>query len=232
MFFQDVRKIAMQAYIKYKAYYRIKGNALKLKQADYVYILKPKADQQGSKIPFTVFRWLGPYIIEKVLPNNKYLVRKIGTNKTQIHHRMRLHQLTTRQPLPATPVTTREWQLDPEVIKNHDDLYARAWECEYDGPINDTDYNNLVTPNSPEITIRSEQAVDQVRSTPGIILENSPEITPQTDRSYDGNDTDHYVQPDADISVETRNPTSTNPHSSKFDLRHNPKPNRNDDYRY
>ena len=58
----------MQAYIKYKAYYDKKANASKLKQSDYVYILQPKADHQGSKIPFTDFRWIGPYIIEKVFP--------------------------------------------------------------------------------------------------------------------------------------------------------------------
>ena len=88
--FRDVRRNAMQAYIKYKAYYDKKANATKLKQSDYVYILQPKADHQGSKIPFTDFRWIGPYIVEKVLPNKKYVVRKIGTNKTQILHRMRL----------------------------------------------------------------------------------------------------------------------------------------------
>ena len=80
--FLDVRKNAMQVYIKYKKYYDKKANALKLRHADYVFILQPKADHQGSKIPFTVFHWIGPYIIEKVLPNNNYLVRKIGTNKT------------------------------------------------------------------------------------------------------------------------------------------------------
>ena len=82
--FQDVRKNVMQVYIKYKAYYDRKANSSKLKQADYVFILQPKADHQGSKIPFTDFRWIEPYITEKVLPNKNCLVRKIGTNKTQI----------------------------------------------------------------------------------------------------------------------------------------------------
>ena len=90
MIFQDVRKYAMQAYIKYRAYYDKKTNASKLKQTDYVCILQPKADHQGSKIPFTDFRWIGPYFNEKVLPNNNFLVRRISTNKTQILHRMRL----------------------------------------------------------------------------------------------------------------------------------------------
>ena len=230
--FQDVRKNAMQAYIKYKAYYDEKANASKLKHADYVLILQPKADHQGSKIPLTDFRWIGPYIIEKVLPNNKYLVRKIGTKKTQILHRMRLRQFTPRQPIPDIPITPREWQPDPEVVIKHDDLYARAWECEYDEPIFDTDYNNLATPNPAELAIRSEQAADEMRSTLGTIPENSPEIILQPDTTYDGRDVDHDTQPDADTSVEQPDSTPTNPRSSKYDLCHNPKPNCNDDYRF
>ena len=122
MIFQDVRRNAIQAYIKYKTYYDKKANASKLKQSDYVYILQPKADHQGSKIPSTDFRLIGPYIIEKVLPNNNYVVRKIGTNKTQLLHRMRLRQFTPRQPIPDTPVTPREWQPDPDLIIKHDDF--------------------------------------------------------------------------------------------------------------
>ena len=230
--FQHVRKNAMQAYIKYKAYYDKKGNASKLKEADYVFILQPKADHQGSKIPFTDFRWIGPYIIEKVLPNNNYLVRKAGTNKTQILHRMRLRQFTPRQPIPDIPITPREWQPDPEVVITRDDLYARAWECEYDEPRFDGDYKNLTTPSPPEITIRSKQAADELRNTPGIIPGNSPEIIPQPDGSYDGRDVDHDTQPDADTSVEQHGSTPTNPRSSKYGLCHNPKPSCNDDYRY
>ena len=230
--FQDVRKNAMQAYIKNKAYYDRKANASKLKQADYVFILQPKADHQGSKIPFTDFRWIGPYIIEKVLPNNNYLGRKIGSNKTQILHRMRLRQFTPRQPLPDVPVTQREWQPDPEVVITHDDLYAWAWECEYDEPKFDSDYNNLATPSPPEITIRSEQTADEMRNTAGITPENPPELIPQPDGSPDGRDVDRNTQPDADKRVEQLDPMPTNPRSSKYDLRHNQKPNCNDDYRY
>ena len=124
--FQDVCKNALQAYIKYKAYYDKKANASKLKQADYVFILQPKADHQGKEIPFTKFRWTGPYNVEKVLPNNNYLVRKAGTNKTQVLHRRRLRQFTPRQPIPDKPIRPREWQPDPEVVIKHDDLCARA----------------------------------------------------------------------------------------------------------
>ena len=56
MIFQDVRRNAMLAYIKYKAFYDKKADASKFKQSDYVKILQPKADHQGSKVPFTDFR--------------------------------------------------------------------------------------------------------------------------------------------------------------------------------
>ena len=209
-----------------------KTNASKLSQADYIFILQAKADHLGSKIPFAVFRWIGPDIIEKVLPYNNYLLRKIGTNKSQILHRMRLRQITSRQPIPDTRITPREWQPDPEVVNKHDELCARAWECGYDEPIFDSNYNSLVTHSSPEITVQSEETADERRNTLGTRPESSPEITPQPDRSHDGIDTDYDMQPDADASVEQLDPTPTNPRSSKYDLRHNPKPNCNDDYRY
>ena len=71
-----------------------------------------------------------------------------------------------------------------------------------------------------------------MRSTPGTVRENSPENIPQADGSYDGTDTDHYLQRNADTSVEQPDSTPTNPRSSKYDLRQTPKPNCNDDYRY
>ena len=67
MITQDVLNIAMPACIKYKACYDKKANAWKLKQNDFVYVLQPKADNQGSEIPFKEFRWIGPYIVDKAL---------------------------------------------------------------------------------------------------------------------------------------------------------------------
>ena len=96
---EDVKRNTMQAYLKYKAYYDKKANASKLQEGNHVYILQPKADHQGTKIPFTEFRWVGPYIIARVLPNNNYVVRKIGTHRTQTLHRMRIRPFQPRTPL-------------------------------------------------------------------------------------------------------------------------------------
>ena len=232
MIHQDVRKNAMQAYIKYEAYYDKTANASKLKEADYVYVLQPKADHQGRKIPFTEFRWLGPYIVEKVLPNNNYLVRKIGTDKTQVLHRMRMRQFTPRQPPAYVRVNPHEYKPDPEVVINHDDLYARAWEHHYEQPIFDDGNNGATQPDSHELPIQSDLSTGEMRNTLGTAHECSPEIFPPTDETSDVADTYTHVESDVGTSSEQQGNSPSNPRSSKYSLRHNPKSNCNDDYRY
>ena len=106
--YQDFRRNTLQAYIKYKAYYDRKANASKLKEANYVIVLHAEADYQGSKIPLTEFRWIDPYNIEKVLPNNHYLVHKNATNKTQVLQRMRMRHCTPHQTIPDIRITPQE----------------------------------------------------------------------------------------------------------------------------
>ena len=197
-----------------------------------VNVLQPKADHQGSEIPFTEFRWIGPYIVEKALTNNNYLVGKLGTNKTQVLHRMRLAIFTPRQPIPDVQTTSHEWKPDPQVIIKHDDLYARAWESEYETPISGNGQDEPDRDNSPEVTVRHDLPKEETCTIPRTIQKDSPEILPHTDEIGDGTDTDHYIEPDAEVDDEQFSPTNINPRSTKYDLRHKPKPNCNDDYRY
>ena len=74
-----------------------KAKASPLKEKDYCFLLQPKADHQGSKIPLRDFCWIGPSLVEKVLPNNDYTVRKLNTNKTQILHRIRLRECNPKK---------------------------------------------------------------------------------------------------------------------------------------
>ena len=90
--YDKAKKNVVQSYIKHKRYYDKKAKASCLKEKDYCFILPPKTDHQGPKIPFRDFCWIGPYLVEKVLPNNTYIVRKLNTNKTQIIHRNRLQK--------------------------------------------------------------------------------------------------------------------------------------------
>ena len=222
----------MQAYIKNKAYYDKKAKASKLKEADYVYVLQPKAAHQRTKIPFTEFRWIDPYIIKKVLPNNNYLVRKNGTNKTQLLHRKQMRQFTPHPPPADIRVKSQEYKPDPEVSLNQDDLKVRAWEYDYEQPIFEAENNNVAPPKSQENPVHSEFSTQETRNTPGTTQECSPEILSQTDEVRDVTDTYPHMETDAESSPEQPENSLTNPSSSKYNLRHDPKPNCNDDYRY
>ena len=126
----------MQSYIKYKKYYDKKAKASPLKEKDYCFILQPKADHQGSKIPLRDFRWIGPYLVEKVLPNNNYIVRKLNTNNTQILHRIRLRKYNPEKP-PEDNHQETQWQVDDNIVVPQDDLYTIAWETEFGGHLFD-----------------------------------------------------------------------------------------------
>ena len=89
----------MQSYINYKRFYDKKAKASPSKEKDYCFILQPKADHQGSKIPFRDFRWIGPYLVEKVLPNNNYIVRKPNKNKLKSYTESALESITLKHRL-------------------------------------------------------------------------------------------------------------------------------------
>ena len=50
----------------------------------------------------------------------------------------------------------RDWKPDPEVIMEHDDLYARAWASEYETPIFDNGQYEPDSNNLPQITVRHD----------------------------------------------------------------------------
>ena len=114
----------------------------------------------------------------------------------------------------------------------HDDLYARAWECEHEQPFFDAENNNATPPNSTETPVQSDLSTEEIRNTKGLTDECSPEFFPQTEEIKDVTDTYPDMEPNMERSSEQPNSNPTNPRSSKYNLRHNPKPNCNDDYRY
>ena len=126
----------MQSYIKYKNNNDKKAKASPLKEKDYCFILQPKVDHQGSKIPFRDFCWIGPYLVENVLPNINYLVRKLNTNKTQILHRIRLRKYNPEKP-PEDNHQEARWQIDDNIVVPQDDLYIFAREAEFGGHLFD-----------------------------------------------------------------------------------------------
>ena len=140
----STKKNIMQSYLKYKEYYDRKAKAATLKQNDYCFILQPLDDHQGSKIPFREYRWTGPYIIAKVLPNENYIVRKLNSNKTQILHRIRLRKY---EPNIVLEDVRPEGNLHPddEIIIPQDDLYVITWETNFGESPNITEDNTIPT---------------------------------------------------------------------------------------
>ena len=134
----------MQPYLKYKEYYDRKAKAALLRQNDYCFILQPIAGHQGSKIPFWEYRWTGPYIVENVLPNENYIVRKLNSNKTQILHRIILRKY---EPNTVLQVIRPEdiLQPDDEIIIPQDNLYVITWETNFGEFPNSTENNTIPT---------------------------------------------------------------------------------------
>ena len=114
----------------------------------------------------------------------------------------------------------------------HDDLYAIAWEYTNEQPIFDAENNNAAPPRSQQIPVQSDFLKEEMKNTRGTTHECSPENLPQTDEVSDVTDTYSHKEPDVKSSSEQLENSPINPRSSKYNLRHNPKPNCNDDYRY
>ena len=137
-----------------------------------------------------------------MLPNNTCLVRKIGTNKTQVLHRMRMRQFTPHQPPADIRITPQEYKPDPDVNLKHDDLYARAWECQYEESVFDAENNNATPPNSTGVAVQSGVSTEEMRNTLGATHECSPEIFPQTEKLCDVADTYPDMEPDMETGWE------------------------------
>ena len=124
---EATKKNVMQSYLKYKENFDREAKAALLQQNDYCFNLQPIADHQGSKIPFQEYRLSGPYVVEIVLPNQNYIVRKLNSNKAQLLHRIRLRK---HEPKTVLQGIRPESVLQPgdEVSITQDDLYVITWE--------------------------------------------------------------------------------------------------------
>ena len=127
----QTKKNIMQSYLKHKDYHDRKAKAALLKEGEYCFILQPKADLQALEIPFRHYHWIGPFVIQKVLSNHIYIVRRVNTNKTQILQRIRLKKMVSNTPLQDN-YSGEKLQSDEEIVIPQDDLYTISWEEHFD----------------------------------------------------------------------------------------------------
>ena len=249
----QTKKNLIQSYLKYKAYYDRKAKAAPLTTTDYCYILNPKADTQATKIPFREFRWIGPYKVEKILPNSNYIVRRLGTNKTQLLHRIRLRKFTPSAPLANNFVRETDWQKDDNIIVTHDDLYALTWDTnsgtdpfETELPDNEQDHIQKYVPiNRPPFLEFSKNSGGIPVEQTTVPNEGNPTKNAENENNVIDNQQDLQPNPtiDAEKSPENtgenqdndefqKEKTPTNTRGEKYNLRPNPNPNFSDSYRY
>ena len=56
---------------------------------------------------------------------------RLGTNKTQLLHRIRLRKFTSSAPLADNFVRETDWQKDESIAVTHDDLHAHTWDTSF-----------------------------------------------------------------------------------------------------
>ena len=146
-------------------------------------------------------------------PNNKYLIRKLQTNLTQILHRIRLRSFASSHKLPDISVPPKGFQQDTEVAIQHDDLFAIAWqELNQERPT----HSEITQPPEPEL-IPSTPETDNATTHPS---PSSPDLIHEPDgiSTYPGNQADN---PTLDIPDEPEDnaPVRKSPRKSHYYLR-------------
>ena len=172
----------ISAYHKYKMYYDRKARAQPLKVNEFVFLLDPKYDSQRIKEEFKTFHWKGPYKVMKVLSDNNYIIRKVGTHQNQCVHRMRLRLFKPEFPIDDINVSENLYP-DTEMVEDTDIFDSNIpANDEVDQNENDNLDQDLVEEEP------SEEIVPQVqeRHSPHAI---PPETTTRID--YQQVETDH-----------------------------------------
>ncbi len=91
--FAQQQENLLSAYAKYRDYYDKKEKAAPLKLHSYCSILHPLLTTQSDKMPNLKSKFVLLFRVEKVLSYSNYLIRRVGTNYTQIVHRIRLRPI-------------------------------------------------------------------------------------------------------------------------------------------
>ena len=240
------KKNIIQSYLKCKEYFDRKAKAAPLNINESCLQLQPNADHQGSKNPFRKFRWIGPNIVEKGLPNKNYVIMS-SENPTQTKRKICIGfgftNMSQIRPWDVRP--EGNLQPDDEVIISQVDLYVITWETDF-GEFTDLSYNKPETilrtnTDTSGDTINTPDSQDQI-FTDADLWSTGPRLTNNWD-PHTSTSSDSKASPDDQITW--RGPESLdneteydcvieikNPRWGKYNLRPNPTTNFTDEYKY
>ena len=129
--YDKAEKNVIQSYVRNKNSYAKKAGASSLQKKIFFYIPLHKMDHQGSKVPFLDFRWIGTFVIEKVLPNNNCVVRQINTNETQFLPRYSLRICNSDETLDDSTHHNKKLEREENIVVPQDHLYTIARDTEF-----------------------------------------------------------------------------------------------------
>ena len=125
---------------------------------------------------------MGPYIFIKILSNNKYTRRKIGTRCTQTLHRIRLRPYVPEQRMPDVTVRSNEYFPDPENKVSHNEWYAVSWEMEFGKQTDEHEKSENASNNQQTVTQNATFAKNETL-TPQVTenqIEDTNDVAPPT----------------------------------------------------
>ena len=202
--------------------------------------------------------WTGPYIVVKVLSNNNYVVRRTGTRYTQTLHRIRLRLYAPNERVPDVTVRKEDYLPDPEVKTTHNDWYAQAWETEFgevlfgntaDNTAEETTITEITdTAGSDDNTAENDlvQTTTNETITENDVVQTTTSMNTEEDKTSSDNVTSFnldvnnnpYILTPPPIQSPTKTPelppivVGYNPRKvGRYNLRPNPRPNLNPDFR-
>ena len=186
----------------------------------------------------------------------------MGTNKTQLLHRIRLRIYIPQAPLADNSVTETDWQKEDTVIAQ-DDLYAHTWDTNLGSSPFDSEHETndhqediveyeptsqpeIYHPPSPEISQNSgripaeqlavtdeEPQINTKELTGNGNHEPVPEISRTPENSQDTPTQTSPKTPENNPEIDAQETEKTvNTRGEKYNLRPNPNPNYSDSYRY
>ena len=192
--YRDNTDNIVAAYHKYKAYYDRKAKAQPLKVNDFVFLLDPKYDSQGCKEEFKTFHWKGPFKVMKVLSDSNYIIRKVGTFKTQCVHRIRLKIFKPEFPVKDVDIGIQPVYADTDRTEDSDIFDSHVprqpeTTSEPDEPETDeeTPVDRVIRLNSPDYrqALRRDRPLNRLPNRlsltpqPEIIIDDPPQKGPQ-----------------------------------------------------
>ena len=117
--FQQQHENLLSSYHKYRENYDRKARAQPLRPKSYCSLLHPILNTQSEKMQGLQCKFQLLYRVERALTDSNYLIRKVGTNHTQIAHRIRLRPIKPQHQINDLEIIDpKNFSCDPSIRKD------------------------------------------------------------------------------------------------------------------